>query len=205
MGTKDHRIDDYIKNAQPFAKPILKHLRELVHKANPDVQETIKWNFASFDYKGTYVAMAAFKEHAAFGFWKAALLKDPKGYLSDRANQGGDAMGHLGRITSLEDLPPDKVIIDFIKQAKKLNDDNVKLPPRSKAVKEEIEVPDYFMTALKKNKKALATFNQFSPSNKREYLVWVTEAKREETRMERLKTAVEWMSEGKIRNWKYVR
>ncbi|MEO6131947.1 MAG: DUF1801 domain-containing protein, partial [Saprospiraceae bacterium] len=96
MGTKDKRIDEYIRKAQPFAKPILIHLRELVHKANPDVQETIKWSFASFDYKGPFVSMAAFKEHAIFGFWKSALLKDTKGYLGERANQGGESMGNLG-------------------------------------------------------------------------------------------------------------
>ncbi|MEO6131920.1 MAG: YdeI/OmpD-associated family protein, partial [Saprospiraceae bacterium] len=113
--------------------------------------------------------------------------------------------GNLGRITSLKDLPPDKVVIDFIKQAKKLNDDNIKLPARPKKAKEDLEIPGYFMEALKKNKKALATFNGFSPSNQREYVLWVTEAKREETRNERMKSAVEWMSQGKIRNWKYIK
>ena len=205
MGKKDKRVDEYIAKAQPFAKPILKHLRALVHEANPEVEETIKWSFASFDYKGPFCSMAAFKEHAVFGFWKSALLKDPKGYLGERANKGGEAMGNLGRITSLADLPPDKVIIDFIRQAKKLNDDNIKLPAKPKVAKADVEVPEDFMKAIKKNKKALETFTSFSPSCKREYVEWIVEAKREATREDRMQKAVEWMSEGKIRNWKYVK
>ena len=205
MSNKDNRVDAYIEKAQPFAKPILKHLRLLVHKANPKVQETIKWGFAAFDYKGPFCTMAAFKKHVAFGFWKAALLKDPSGNLKERHNQGGEAMGNLGRITSLNDLPSDKIIIDFIKQAKKLNDDEVKLPPRPKSEKVEIVAPDYFMKAIMKDKKALGTFNNFSNSNKKEYVLWVTEAKTEKTKLERLTTAVKWMSEGKIRNWKYIK
>lgn len=205
MGKKDKRIDDYIEKAQPFAKPILKHLRKLVHQANPEVEETIKWSFASFDYKGPFCSMAAFNQHAVFGFWKSSLLKDPKGYLGERFNRGGEAMGNLGRLTSLKDLPPDKTIIDFINQAKKLNDDDVKLPPRPKATKKELLVPDYFMDAVMKNKKAIATFENFSYTNKKEYVTWVTEAKTEKTRNERLAISVQWMSEGKIRNWKYVK
>lgn len=205
MVKKDKRIDAYIEKAQPFAKPILEYLRGLVHKANPEVQETIKWSFASFDYKGPFCSMASFKQHVVFGFWKSALLKDPDGYLGEGYNKGGEAMGNLGRITTLKDLPPDKVIIDFIKQAKKLNDDNIKLLPRPKATKTELVIPDYFTEALKKNKKALETFNNFSYSNKKEYVMWVTEAKTEKTQQERMKTAISWMKEGKIRNWKYVK
>ena len=204
MAKKDPRVDAYIAKSRPFAQPILKHLRKLVHQACPGVEETIKWGFASFDYKGPFCSMAAFKEHAVFGFWKSKLLKDPKGYLGERSNQGGEAMGNMGRITSLKDLPPDKAILDFIKQAKKLNDEGVKLERVIKP-KGELVVPDYFLAAVKKNKKALATFQKFSTSQKREYVNWVTEAKTEEPRLSRLKTSVEWMSEGKIRNWKYVK
>ena len=203
MGKKDKRVDAYIAKAQPFAKPILNHLRKLIHQANPDVEETIKWSFTFFDYKGPFCSMAAFKQHVAFGFWKYKLLKDPKGYIGERSNKGGDAMGNLGRITSLKDLPPDKVLMDFIRQAKKLNDDGVKLPAKPKKPKVELVIPDYFIDALKKNKKSLTVFENFSPSGKKDYVQWVTEAKTEETRNSRLKLAVEWMSEGKKRNWKY--
>ncbi|MBI1804171.1 MAG: YdeI/OmpD-associated family protein [Ignavibacteria bacterium] len=136
---------------------------------------------------------------------KSKLLNDPKNYLQERRNQGGDAMGNMGRITSLKDLPPDRVIIDLMKQAKKLNDDGIKLPPKPKKPKTELVVPDYFVAALRKNKKALVTFESFSYSHKKEYLEWITEAKTEETRNSRLATAVEWMAEGKSRNWKYMR
>lgn len=202
---RDKRIDAYIQKAQPFARPILKHLRELVHNACPEVEETIKWSFASFDYKGPFCSMASFKEHAVFGFWKSKLLNDPKGYLGERFVDGSAAMGNLGRITGLKDLPPDNAILDLIKQAKKLNDIGIKLPARPKKEKSDLVIPHYFLIAVKKNKKALSTFDGYSYSNKKEYVEWVTEAKTEETRTARLKTAVEWMSEGKIRNWKYVK
>ncbi len=202
---KDKRIDAYLQNAQPFAQPILKHLRMLIHKANPGVEETIKWGMPSFDYKGPYCSFASFKQHAVFGFWKSKLIEDPKGYLGERANQGGEAMGNMGRLTSLKDLPPDKVIIDFIKQAKKLNDDGVKLPAKAKKAKKDVVVPDELLKALKRDKKALQNFEAFSPSQKNEYAQWVAEAKTDITREKRILTALEWISEEKGRNWKYQR
>jgi uncharacterized protein YdeI (YjbR/CyaY-like superfamily) len=205
MSNIDPRIDAYIAKAQPFARPILEHLRTLIHKACPEVEETIKWGMPSFYYKGPMVGMAAFKAHAVFGFWKGKLLKDPKNYLGERSIDGGEAMGQMGRLTKLSDLPPDKVMLDFIKQAKKLNEDGVKLPPKEKKVKAPLKVPPYMMAAIKKNRKALNTFENFSYSNKKEYVEWITEAKTEATREQRLETAIEWMAEGKIRNWKYVR
>ncbi|MCX6230733.1 MAG: YdeI/OmpD-associated family protein [Bacteroidetes bacterium] len=205
MGKTDIRIDAYIEKAETFARPILTHLRALVHEANPDVVETIKWGFASFDYKGTYCSMASFKQHVVFGFWKSDLIKDTKGYLVKRSYQGGEAMGNLGRITKLEDLPPDEILMDFILQAKKLNDDGIKIAARPKAEKTELIIPDYFTAALQSNKKAMEVFEKFSYSAKKEYVVWITEAKTEKTRLERLNTAVEWISEGKIRNWKYIK
>lgn len=205
MEKKDKRVDAYITKAQPFAKPILTKLRALVHKGNPEVQETIKWGMPSFDYKGPFCSFAAFKQHAVFGFWKYKLLKDTKGYLGERFSEGGGAMGNLGRMTSAKDLPPADVILDFVRQAKKLNDDGVKLPARPKPEKKELIIPGYFMNAVKKNKKALATFENFSYSNKKDYVQWVTEAKTEETRQSRLETTVQWLSEGKVRNWKYIK
>lgn len=206
MATKDKRVDEYIAKAQPFAKPILNHLRKLIHEACPEVQETIKWGFPNFDYKGPFANMASFKEHCAFGFWIASLLYDPKGSLKERSNQGGESMGHLGRITSLKDIPSDKVMIDFIKQAIKLNDEGIKVLKKPKSTEpKEIIVPDYFQKILNKNKAALKSFEGFSPSNKREYLEWITEAKTDETRNKRMETAIEWMAEGKSRNWKYMK
>jgi uncharacterized protein YdeI (YjbR/CyaY-like superfamily) len=147
--------------------------------------------------------MAAFKQHCAVSFWKAALIHDPYKKL---AVEEKTAMGHLGQIKSLGDLPPDKILLSYLKEAKRLNDEEVKLPAKPKpAGKVELEVPDYFLNTLKKDKAALKTFEGFSYSNKRDYVQWVVEAKTEETREKRLATAVEWMSEGKSRNWKYAK
>ena len=201
MGKKDKRVDAYIAKSAPFAQPILNHLRELVHKGCPDIEETIKWSFASFDYKGPLCSMAAFKEHCAFGFWKAALMKDADKMKDNQQN----AMGHAGKIKSLDDLPSDKILIGWIKEAVKLNDDGVKLPPRKNTEKKELVIPDYFIKALSNNKKASQAFENFSPSHKREYVQWITEAKTEETQNKRMITALEWISEGKGRNWKYER
>jgi len=202
MPTTDKRIDAYIQKKADFARPILTHIRELVHKACPGVEETIKWGMPYFDYKGAIVcAMAAFKEHCTFLFWKASLMKDPEKIfqITDR-----EAMGHFGRITSLKDLPSDKILIAYIKEAAQLNEQNVKLPAKKKPVTTSaLETPDDLTAALKKNKKAQAVFENFTPGKKKEYIVWLTEAKTEATRNKRLETAVEWISEGKSRNWKY--
>ena len=200
MPSKDKRIDAYIAKAKPFAQPILKHLRELIHKASPQIEENIKWGMPSFEYKGNVCGFASFKEHVGFGFWKASLMKDAEKFLKD--NSG---MGHLGKVKSLSDLPTDKKFISYIKEAVDLNEKGVKLPKEKTAAKPPPEAPDYMIKALNKNKKALANFAAFSPSHKREYIEWVTEAKTEATREKRLATAIEWMSEGKSRHWKYQR
>ncbi|HEY0677797.1 MAG TPA: YdeI/OmpD-associated family protein [Chitinophagaceae bacterium] len=203
MPAYDPRIDAYIQKAAPFAQPILEHLRELVHKACPQVQETMKWSFPHFEYKGILCSMAAFKQHCSFGFWKAALLKDEKQLLNRHGDTG---MGHFGKISSLKDLPSDKILTAYIQEAVHLNEDEIKLVSRTKAApKKEPQTPPELLSALKKNKAALKTFENFSPSHKREYVEWITEAKTEATRDKRIATTIEWLTEGKIRNWKYVR
>lgn len=198
MGTKDKRVDGYIVKSAPFAKPILQHIREVVHEGCPEVEETMKWSFPHFMYKGMFCSMASFKEHCAFGFWKGTLVFD-----GDQT-KSRDAMGHFGRICSTKDLPSRKVLLGFVKKARELNDSAVKTvkPPRPRE-KKELVVPSYFLSAVKKNKKALATFDGFPYSKKKDYVEWVTEAKTDDTRNRRLETAVEWLSEGKSRNWKY--
>jgi uncharacterized protein YdeI (YjbR/CyaY-like superfamily) len=199
MGVRNPQVDAYIAKSADFAQPILGHLRDLVHAACPEVEEAIKWSAPHFQYKGMLCHMAAFKEHCAFGFWKGALIvKEPE-------NGAESAMGQLGRITKLSDLPSKKVLTGYIKEAVKLNESGVKSPSRSKTkVREELVVPDDLVSALKKNKAAQAAFDKFSPSHKREYVQWITEAKTEATRQRRLETAIEWMAEGKPRNWKYM-
>jgi len=207
MAKKDKRIDAYIEKSADFAKPILKHLRKLVHQGCPGVTETVKWGMPSFEYKGPFCSMASFKQHAVFGFWKYKLIKDPKNYLEILKRMEAASMGNMGRITSLKDLPPDSVILGFIKQAVKLNDDGIKMektiknPATAKNTKPDVD----FEAALKKNKKAWNVWEEWTPGKKKEYVDWMKEAKTEETKLKRIKTAVEWISEGKIRNWKYVK
>ncbi len=202
MASKEKKIDAYIAKSADFAKPILNHIRELVHKTCPDVEEKVKWGMPFFDYKGEMLChMASFKQHAVMGFWKAALMKDPS--LVENA-KSETAMGHLGKITSLKDMPSDKKIAAWIKEAMQLNDKGIKLPAKAKpAEKKELEVPAFFLKALAKNKKAKQAFENFAYSHKKEYVNWVTEAKTEETRNKRMATTLEWLAEGKSRLWKY--
>jgi len=202
MGKKDPRIDVYIEKSQDFAKPILIHIRKLVHQACPDVEEKIKWGFPHFDYKGMMCSMASFKNHCSFGFWKAAIMADPYKLMSQ---VGETAMGSFGKLVSISDLPDEAILIEYIQEAVKLNDEGIKLPSSPKKTKKELDIPAYFMEAIRKNKKALETFEKFSYSNQKEYVEWIVEAKTEETRKKRLNTAVEWLSEGKVRNWKYLK
>jgi uncharacterized protein YdeI (YjbR/CyaY-like superfamily) len=199
----DNRVDSYIAKSADFAQPILIHLRELVHNACPEVEEKMKWSFPHFDYKGMMCSMAAFKEHCAFGFWKASLMKDARKFT----RVGETAMGHLGRIKSLDDLPSDRILLSYIREAMKLNDNDAKLPARKQTPggKKVVRVPADLKKALAKNKSAQSTFDGFSNYNKKEYVEWLTEAKTDATRAKRLVTAIEWMAEGKIRNWKYVK
>jgi hypothetical protein len=197
---RNSRVDAYISSAPDFAKPILNHLRELVHTACPDVQETMKWSRPHFLHNGLLCGMSAFKRHCAFGFWLGEMVLG----AASTAAAGRDGMGQFGRITSLADLPGDKQLLTLIKKAVQLNDSGVKRPaaPRT-AEKQALILPGCFTAALKKNKKALATFEAFSYSHKKEYVEWITEAKREETRQKRIETMLTWLAEGKSRNWKY--
>jgi hypothetical protein len=158
----------------------------------------MKWSFPHFTYKGMLCAMASFKEHYSFGFWKHLLV------IEDGVQAEGGA-GSFGRITKLSDLPSKKILTAYIKKAVKLNEDGVKKPAPSKPKKpKEVVVPDELARALQGSTAARATFEKFSPSHKREYIEWITEAKTEATRTKRLQTAIEWMAEGKPRNWKYM-
>jgi uncharacterized protein YdeI (YjbR/CyaY-like superfamily) len=202
MGTKDSRVDAHIARSEDFAKPILSYIRKVVHRGCPEVEETIKWRFPHFLHKGILCSMASFQRHCAFGFWKEALLLEKHPALGDA---GKTAMGQFGRITSLADLPGEKALLRLVRDAAALNEQGVRpARPRPGARKAPV-IPDYFRKALRSNRKAQATFEGFSYTNKKDYLEWVTEAKGEETRRRRLETAVAWMAEGKIRNWKYVR
>jgi uncharacterized protein YdeI (YjbR/CyaY-like superfamily) len=197
MPVMDPRVDAYIEKSAEFARPILTHLRKLVHKACPDVEETMKWSMPHFDFKGPLCNMAAFKQHCAFGFWKQTLLED------DAIPQDRNTLSAFGKITSLKDLPSDKVLTGLIHKAIELNEKGVKVPKKAATVKKELVVPEILTKALAKNKKAREAFEKFSYSHNKEYVEWITEAKTEPTREKRLATTIEWLTEGKHRNWKY--
>jgi uncharacterized protein YdeI (YjbR/CyaY-like superfamily) len=204
--TLNPKVDAYIARAQSFAQPIMEHLRQLVQKACPDVEETIKWSRPFFEYRGVILCnMSAFKEHCSFGFWGEEMNVVRRGAKVLRE----DGMGSQGRITSLKDLPSDKQMLGWLRQAAEFVDSGQYTSPIAarrrvvKAPKPVLETPAEFATALRRNKKAAAVFAAFSPSCKREYLGWIAEAKRADTRDKRIITALEWITEGKQRNWKY--
>ena len=199
MPTTDPRVDAYIDKSKDFAKPVLTHLRKLVHETCPDVKETLKWSMPSFEYKGILCGFASFKEHCTFGFWKQSLME------SDAFSETKTAMGSFGRITSLKDLPNDKAIIGIVHQAMELNDKGINVPKTKNGSRagKEVVVPEMLTAALRKNKAARETFEKFPPSCRREYIEWITEAKTDATREKRLATTLEWLAEGKRRNWKY--
>ena len=196
MPTTDPRVDAYIEKANDFAKPILTRVREMVHEGCPDVVETIKWSAPFFDYKGQMMcAMAAFKEHCSLIFWKASLIEGVP-------PNGDKSRGSFGRITSVRELPSKKQFAGFIKAAMALNDAGVTVK-RPKTKKPEAKVPKELAAALEKNRKARTVFANFPPGQRREYCEWISEAKREETKARRVTQAIEWIAEGKERNWKY--
>jgi uncharacterized protein YdeI (YjbR/CyaY-like superfamily) len=198
MPRKDARIDAYIAKAQPFARPILQHIRATVMSASPELEETLKWSHPSFVYHGIVCGMAAFKQHVTFGFWKGKLLLDTKGLPVD------EAMGQFGRITKLSDLPPKREIAGYVRKAMKLNEDGV-VVKRATRPRKPIPMPAVLKTALAKASKAKATWDGLAPGHQRDYLEWVTEAKTDATRDKRIATTIEWLTQGKRRNWKYER
>jgi hypothetical protein len=198
MGRRDKRIDAYIARSAEFAQPILTRLRELVHATCPEVEETLKWSHPSFEYKGMLCGMAAFKAHAVFGFWKHEQVvgTDPK---------AKEAMGSFGCLKSVADLPGKKAFAGFMKEAMRLNDEGVKAVRRKTGPRPKSRLHPELRAALARNARAQATFDGFPPSAQREYMEWVAEAKGEDTRARRVKQSVEWMAQGKRRNWKYAR
>jgi uncharacterized protein YdeI (YjbR/CyaY-like superfamily) len=200
------KVDAYIAKTAPFAQPVMTHLRGLIHKACPDVVEEIKWSRPFFLHGGVILCnVSAFKQHCSFGFWGAEIGKVVR---ADGVVQDG-GMGSLGKITSVKDLPPDKAMLGYLRQAVALIEsgqgENRVVAARRvvKKPKAAVEAPAEFTAALKKNKAASKVFEAFSPSCKREYVEWIVDAKRDETRGHRIAQAIEWIADGKQRNWKY--
>lgn len=202
MPTRDTRVDGYVAKAQPFARPILRYLREVVHEGCPDVVETIKWGMPSFTHHGILAGMAAFKAHVAFGFWKGKLV-------TGEATRSRDAMWGFGRITALDDLPSRPRLVAMVRKAARLNAAGAATGTTAarpvKQAKPSLRLPADLAAALKAKPKAKAFYATLPPSARRDYIEWIVEAKRPATRAKRLAEAVQWLGEGKRRNWKYER
>jgi uncharacterized protein YdeI (YjbR/CyaY-like superfamily) len=197
--TTDPRVDAYIEKSAAFAKPILKHLRRLVHRAQPAASEAIKWGMPSFIYQGSILCgMAAFKAHCTFGFWHQGMSKA----IGAAGKKAAEAMGSLGRITSIDELPSDADLGGYIQHASKLIDAGAPARPKPKP-KKALSVPADLAAGLKRSAAAKRRFAEFTPGKLREYIEWIVEAKRPETRAKRLASTLEWVAEGKSRNWKY--
>jgi uncharacterized protein YdeI (YjbR/CyaY-like superfamily) len=195
----DPRVDAYIARSADFAQPILEYVRMLVHEACPDVEETIKWGMPTFMHAGSMLCgMAAFKQHASFGFWKHALVVDD-------AAASTEGMGSFGKLASVADLPTKRQLLAYLKKAMRLNEQGTKTSGARKTAtpKPLPKMPADFAAALRANPAAKTAFEHFAPSHRREYLEWILDAKREDTRARRIAQAVEWLAEGKSRNWKY--
>jgi uncharacterized protein YdeI (YjbR/CyaY-like superfamily) len=198
MGKMDPRVDAYITKSADFAKPILIHVRRLVHEAHPEVEESIKWGFPSFGRKGILCYLSAHKAHCRFGFWHRSMHAELRATAA-----AGQFTGQLTRLTTITDLPSNQVFTAWIVKAAQLNESGPKSPrPRAR---KKLTAPADLLAALKKHKKAAAAFEAMSQSHKNEYIQWITEAKREETRKKRIETTIEWLTEGKSRNWKNER
>lgn len=193
---RDPRIDTYIAGRAAFARPILDWLRERVHAGCPGVDEAIKWSMPAFLYKGRPLAnMAAFKAHATFGFW------DREATATGRE---GEAMGQMGRIASLDDLPDATTLEDQVRAAMARIDVGERPARPAGPPRPEAEVPEALAEALARDDLAAGTFAGFPPSARRDYCEWIAEAKRAETRDKRVAEAIGWLREGKRRHWKYA-
>ena len=194
--SRDPRIDAYLARVQPFARPILEHVRERVHTVVPDVEETLKWSMPAYTRNGAILLItAAFKSHVALNFWRGQEMR------GDAAKD--DAMGQFGKITSLGDLPANAELDALMAEATRL----ATAPKAPRKVKHEpkppAEVHPEFAAALAANPKAKTALDGFAPSARRDYLDWIADAKQDATRAKRIATAVEWLAEGKKRHWKY--
>lgn len=201
MSKFNPQFDEYITKSADFAKPIMEYLRQIIHETCPEVEEIIKWGNPHFDYKGDMMCiLAGYKHHCSFSLYKAELMSDKKIIESVKA---GQKMGYMDKIKSLSDLPAKETLVAYIKEAMVLNENGVK---KEKTVSEKpkvIEVPDYFNEVLIANPLVKEIFESKSASFRKDYLVWIIDAKTEATRQKRIEQSLEWIAEGKGRFWQY--
>lgn len=201
MGKREPRVDTYIATSAGFAQPILTYFRDVVHAACPDVVERIKWGAPTFERKKILCGMAAFKAHCRIGFWNLSQAARAGAGLD-----GGGITAWFPNVTSMKDLPSKPMLMRLVKEAAALDEQGVRPPrPTRPARTPPLPVPDDLMKALRKNRKALAVFDAWAPGHRKQYVQWITEATRKETRASRVTTAVGWIAEGKPRHWKYMR
>ncbi|MFY8020972.1 MAG: YdeI/OmpD-associated family protein [Bacteroidia bacterium] len=199
---RDPKIDMYIEQAQEFAKPILSYIRELIHEACPGVKESIKWGMPAFDYKGPLIVMGSFKKHLAINFWKAQLMADSEKVFV----HAGESMGTLGKISSMNQLPPREILLAYLYEAIDLNENGIKIDkPKNTEKPKEIPIPNDLLQALNASPMAMNNFQEMSVSRRNEYINWVIEAKREVTRIARIEKTVLQVLENKSRDWKYLK
>lgn len=203
MSNYNKKVTDYIAKSADFAKPILNHLREIIQSTCPDAEEDIKWGTPHYSYKGDHlVMMAGFKNHCSFSLYKAEMMKDKT--IQDSV-MTGKKFGYMDKVKDFSELPAKKVLVAYIKEAMMINESGIK-KERPKADKPKVvELPDYFAKALKANAKANKVFNEKSDSFRKEYIVWITDAKTEDTRQKRIEQSLEWIAEGKGRFWQYAK
>ena len=193
-------IDSYIENAPEYAVPILEEIRSIFHEADDRMEEAVKWNAPHFVLEGIVGSMAAFRNHVRLIFWHGQLMEDPENLLSPVGSKTD--MGSMD-VKTIDDLPSRGTLVQYVREAVTLNVEGVSTR-RERSAAAPPELPEDLQQALEGSPEALASYDGFSPSEQREYTEWITEAKREETRTRRVATAVEWMAEGKPRNWKYM-
>jgi len=198
---KNPKVDAYILNTAPFAQPILNELRATLETAEPELEETIKWGFPCFTFQSKLIcSFSAYKNHCVFRFWQGSNLKDSAGILT---KVGETEMGELSKIKNLEDLPNSEILINYIREAIELS----KKKSTKTIVSEKkitIDLKSYDLQEIFSSfPKQAEKFDTFSPSHRKEYISWINEAKTEDTKLKRIKTMMEWLLEGKSRNWKY--
>jgi uncharacterized protein YdeI (YjbR/CyaY-like superfamily) len=201
--TRQSKFEAYADQLPDFAIPIFGHLRALVHATCPQVSEEVKWSIPHFVHGGENLCIfAAYAKHCSFSFAKDSLMADPR--LKSSAARPA-AKRFMGRLTTLSDLPPDDDLAAWIAEAMSLNDRGIKLPPRQSDGSKPVEVPQAFTDALAANPAAKAVFDTKSPSFRKEYNVWIGDAKTDATRQKRIGEALTWIAEGKGRFWKYAK
>lgn len=203
MAQLNSKVDEYIAKSEGFAKPILEYLRQIIHETCPDAAEDIKWGTPHYSYKGDHLCMiAGFKNHYSFSLYKAEFMKDKEIAESVKA---GKKFGYMDKLKSVSELPSKEVLVSFLKEAMTINENGIKKEKPISDKPKVIETPDYLTEALNANKQAKEVWESKSDSYRKDYLVWIIDAKTDATRQKRIEQSLEWIAEGKGRFWQYAK